>query len=302
MWLKERFYRGVKGHQLYNPDLYLSLRKATWDNPKLTERQIEAMKAEYPPDLLDVEMGGLFPDYGMSLFPPGHLEACIDQSLYDAAYIALNPEDDSPVKKGYALDEDPRHGLFHYEVPPEPGRLYIVGGDPGTDVPPKRNAAVIAVADVTNEPYRLVYFDWVVGKGSYNPFLRSYKHALNVYQPLYKGIDATGPQKGIDELAFENVGIQTDKINFGSDKNEMINSHLVAITNHNWRYPPIKGFLQQHGMYQLQDKDLAQDIVMATAQISYLARFMPKEALTNAPPAKPNYRNRRLRTTTRRRR
>jgi hypothetical protein len=42
----------------------------------------------------------------------------------------------------------------------------------------------------------------ILCKGSYNPFLRPYRYAQDKYTPLLKGIDATGTQKGVYELAF----------------------------------------------------------------------------------------------------
>lgn len=302
-WLLERFRKGDKEAREYDPRLYRSLRVATWDNPYLTKLQVEAMKAEYPPDLINVEMGGFFPDYGFSMFPQGHVLACVDQGLYDAAFSALYPQEANPdstaiPKKGYQLEEDPRHGIIHFELPPEPGRVYIAAGDPGADVYPKRNSPVVAVADITEKPFRLVYFHWGSGKGSYNPFLRSYKYAIDKYSPVLKGIDATGPQKGMDELAFENQGIETDKINFTTDKNALLNSLVMDITNHNWAYPPIKGLTSQMSSYTLEaDKKKApQDIVMTMGELSYLQRFLPPLADVESQPPPANYRSRRQRT------
>lgn len=279
-WMIERFQKGDPKSPDYDPSMYRSLRVATWDNTALTLEQVEAMKAEYPPEMIDVEMGGMFPDYGFSMFPSSHVNACIDVSLYDLVYDATNPEDGEKPTQGYILNEDPRHGITHFEMQRKPGRIYIAGGDPGTDVYPKRNAAVVLVADVTEKPYKLVYFDWVSGKGSYNPFLRSYKHAIDKYDPILKGIDATGTQKGIDELAFENVGIKTDRINFTTDKSATLNSLIADITNHNWSFPPIKGLTRQLSSYtyEMDKKGEPQDIVMTMAELSYLVRFLPAQA------------------------
>jgi len=303
-WLRERFDKGWKGSPTYDERLYRSMRVATWDNPYLTRLQVEAMKAEYPPNLIDVEMGGMFPDYGFSMFPRVHVLACVEQGLYDAAFMALYPQEADPdsttiPKKGYKLEEDPRHGITHFELPAEPGRVYIAAGDPGQDSYPKRNAPCVAVADITEKPYRLVYFWWGSGQGSYNPFLRSYKYVIDKYTPVLKGIDATGTQKGIDELAFENQGIATDKINFTSDKNALLNSLVMDITNHNWSYPPIEGLIRQLSSYTLEGdrKKEPQDIVMTMGELSYLQRFLPPLADIESGPPPPVYRSRRQRTT-----
>lgn len=297
IWWQERFYRGLKGHETANLDLYRSLRITTWENTHLTPEQIAGMEAEYPPDMIDVELGGEFPEYGVSMFPSVHVNACTDQSLYDAAYVALNPEEGSP-EKGYKLDEDPRHGLVHFELPVQAGRLYVMGGDPGTDGYPRRNSPVVIVADMTEKPYKIVFFSWGSGKGSYMPFLTTYKYAIQKYSPALKGIDATGTQKALDELAFENVGIETDKLNFNTDKSAMLNSLSLDISNHNWSWPPIVGLKKQMNIYTLEDdkRGIPQDIVMTLAELSFLARYLPA-APEEIVGTKANYRNRRSRTT-----
>jgi len=280
-WLRENFDKGDPNSGMNedvnaaktNLRLYRSFRVATWDNTALTVDQVDAMRAEYPPDLVDVEMGGMFPEYGLSLFPAHYVGQCNDVSIYDAVLEALNKK---PVPGGYHLEEDPRHGITLFELPVEPGKYYIAAGDPGAGSYPARNAGCVMVADVTKRPWKLVYFHWVTGKGSYNPFLRSYKYAIEKYAPLYKGIDATGTQKAMDELAFENVGIETEKINFNNDKNGILNSLVSDITNIYWRFPPIKGLIRQLTTYteEADRQGEPQDTVMTIGQISFLARFI----------------------------
>ena len=233
------------------------------------------MEAEYSDDMIDVELKALFPEYGMSFFPKGHLHACTDQSLNDAMEEALRPEKGSP-KKGYDVEEHPRYGITKFQLPPNPRHAYIMAGDPGTDGPPHRNAGVVGVFDVTSRPIELVYFHWTEGKGSYNPFLNSYKMAMEMYRPVLKGMDTTGPQKAIDELAFENMGLSIDGINFQRDKDAMLNSLSMDVTNHNIKWPVIKGLIKQASSYskELELKKGDQDIVMMLAQGSFLARFV----------------------------
>lgn len=296
LWLKERFYRGWPGDPTMDLIQYVSLRMTTWENTHLTQEQIRAMEAEYPPDMLDVEMGAQFPDYGMSMFPMGHVDSCTDASLYDAAYTALNPED-GKVLSGYKLEEDPRHGVTHFELPVKPGRVYIIAGDPGMDGYPKRNAPSVIVADVTHRPYQVVYFYWGQGKGSYTPFLSHYRYALDKYTPILRGIDATGPQSGLADIAWENAGIEVDKLNFGSDKAGMLNNLSMDVTQHYWSWPPIKGLLRQMNTYvPTDDKKIPQDIVMSLAMISFLSRFIPSEDIKSAVVTRANYRNRNFRT------
>ena len=196
LWLRERFYKGWPEDPTADLEQYRSLRASTYENTHLTKAQIRAMEAEYPPDMIEVELGGNFPEFGMSMFPQVHVEACIDIASYDEIWSALNPDNGKP-ERGYQLEEDPRHGIILLDTPRLPGHVYISGGDPGIDNYPKRNAGVVMVADVTRTPHKLVYFHWLAGKGSYEPFLRSYHYAVQKFVPVLKGIDATGPQQEI---------------------------------------------------------------------------------------------------------
>jgi hypothetical protein len=274
-WLEERFERGWKENEKFDPSQYLSLRISTFMNTRLTRQQIELMVAEYSDDMIDVELRALFPDYGMSLFPRAHVQACTDQSLNDAVEMALHPEDGSKPKAGYRIEEHPRHGITKFEIPPEPGAVYVMAGDPGIEGPPKRNSPCVMVMEISRKPNRVVYFDWVDGKGSYNPFLLSYKYAMRKYRPILKGMDTTGTQKAIDELAFENMGLEVDGINFQRDKEAMLNSLNAAITNHAMSWPAIRGLIKQTSSYSREnEKKLTQDIVMTMAQLAFLERHI----------------------------
>jgi hypothetical protein len=88
-------------------------------------------------------------------------------------------------------------------------------------------------------------------------------------------------QKAIDELAFENNGIIVDGINFTSDKQAIINALSIAVTNHWFKWPIIKGLLNQMRNYR-RDEDtkttkMPQDIVMTLGIAAFLARYLPEE-------------------------
>jgi hypothetical protein len=177
-----------------------------------------------------------------------------------------------------------------------------MGGDPGVDGPPKRNAGVVFVADVSAKPVKIVFFHWVDGRGSYSPFLVSYKYCIEKYSPVLKGLDVTGTQKAIDELAFENYGIDVDGINFARDKDALLNSMSLALTNHDLQMPFIQGLHKQLSHYSREkDRQIAQDTVMALSIIAYLSRHVYDGNLAgggSVPPRRP----RRRRSNIRRRR
>ena len=306
LWLQERYYRGIKSSDKYDPG-YISFKVRTRDNTYLTTAQIEAMLSEYTDEMVVVEMDAEFPDYGLSMFPKSHISACTSQVLNDLVYTALNPaliEAKGPPKKGYVIEEHPRHGVTKYEVAYEPKASYIMAGDPGMDDPPKRNAGCVMVFRADTMPRQMVYFDWIFGHGSYNPFLNSYKYAINKYRPLIKVLDTTGPQRAMQELAFENAGIETDGINFTRDKDGAINALSLAITQHELVWPIIKGLNRQLSTYTRasdSDKDFPNDITMTMAMSAFALRNIP---LNNDPGALPvpTHAGRQRRTNRRRRR
>jgi hypothetical protein len=302
-WLEERFYRGWPENPEADLQNNLSLRISTYMNTKLTAQMISLMEAEYTDDMIDVELRAMFPEYGLTMFPRGHLLSCSDQSLNDAAEMALHPERGNP-RPGYVVEEHPRYGITKFELPADPGSIYIMAGDPGTDSPPKRNSGTVGVLDISKKPNQLVYFHWVDGRGSYNPFLFSYKYALEKYRPVLRGLDTTGTQKAIDELAFENVGITVDGISFNRDKEGMLNSLSMAVTNHTLCWPVIKGIQNQMISYSREnDSKIAQDIVMMMAELAFLERHAPEiESSTSAAGGTSGNRYSRRRTNVSRRR
>jgi hypothetical protein len=294
-WLRERFHRGDSSHRSFD-DGYRSIRSTVYDNIHLTPEQIALMEKEYTDEMIDVELKALFPDYGMSEFPVRHIEMCTDQTMNDQMEMAVHPEN-GQIKPGWMVQEHPRHGIHRWEMPYTPGHRYVMFGDPGTGDPPKRNAGCVIVADTSTRPYDIVYFDWVFGKGAYRPFLTSYKYAIAKYFPVLKGIDSTGTQKAIEELAFEDYGIEVEGINFQRDKDAMINSLSVGITDHWFRWPVIKGFRQIRQYQRKEDKKLAQDIVMTLAGVAFLCRYLPEQVSAEVNNARHgNYKNRKLRT------
>jgi hypothetical protein len=278
-WLIKRFDKGTPGHREAQLENYFAMRTTTYMNIHLTEQQIALMEAEYPPAMIDVELGGKFPDFGFGMFPKNHVQAITDIYLNDRANEGVRTSD-GKTKQGYVLQEDPRQGILRFELPRQRGHRYVLAGDPGVDNPPKRNTGVVVAFDVTTKPHELVYFHWVSGHGSYYPYLDSYERAMRKYQPTMKGMDVTGPQKAIDELAFESRGIHIDKVHFGRDKSAILNDLSFAITGHEIRIPMIKGMNSQLLTYNRergQDKKFAQDIVMALGMAAWLSRYAPDE-------------------------
>jgi hypothetical protein len=301
-WLKTRFHKGYPGHSKANLKHYYSIRARTRDNTHLTEAQIQAMERMYPSELIAVEMDAEFPDFGFGMFPESHVAACTDLAMNEELNAAVRTSDGKD-KPGYRLEEDPRHGILKFEFPYNPHGLYIASGDPGVDNPPKRNAGVVMVADLSEGDIKIVYMHWVTGNGKYDPWIQSLKYAIQKYYPILRGIDATGTQKAIDELAFENFGIQTDKLLMQRDKDAMLNALSIDFSGHKLRFPQVPGLHKQLVSYSrdLDNKSLPQDLVMTLAQLSFLARFAPEDVDEDEQTQVNNYWNRHTRSVRRRR-
>ncbi|MFM8321151.1 MAG: terminase large subunit domain-containing protein [Chloroflexota bacterium] len=288
-WLRERFDRGWTGSGKEELNNYLSMRVRTRDNTMLPAGQIDLMEAEYSDEMRAVELDAEFPDYGLSMFPRRSITACTSAALNDLMYEAVEPEQ-GKARTGYLLEEHFRHGITRFELPFDPSHEYVLAGDPGTDDPPRNNAAAVGVLDVTLKPNRLVYLHWVAGHGSYNPFMQSYKYAMEKYHPIIKAIDSTGTQKGIRELGFENYGIQTDGINFSTEKSPALNSLSLALTEQTIQFPLIKGLDSQLASYTLENdkkNDFPKDLTMLLAMLAYAARLTLREESKEKP--KPNH-------------
>lgn len=284
-WLRERFDRGWPDSGKEDLDKYLSFKIRTYDNTRLPREQIELMEAEYSDEMKLVELCAEFPDYGLSMFPKRAILACTNPALNDQMYEALYPED-GKAKPGWALEEHPRHGVTRFEMPFDPSHEYVLAGDPGVDDPPRNNAGAVGALDVTLKPNRLVYFHWVAGHGSYNPFMQAYRYGLEKYHPIVKAIDSTGTQKGIRELGFENYGIETDGINFATEKSPAINSLSLALTGQTLQFPRLKGLDSQLSNYTLEnDKktDFPKDLTMLMAMLAYAARLSLREESREKP-------------------
>ena len=280
-WLIDMWEKGHpdEGDE-YDPYHYCSIRTTTYDNTFLTEGQIAEIVRDYSDAMIQQEVMAQFPDYGDTEFSRASIELCETLMMNDLMELATRgPQTNDPhwrPEPGWSVIEHPRHGILYWQIPPQTGHRYVMAGDPGSASPPKRNSGVVGVFDVTNDPYELVYFHWVDGHGSLLPFLRSYKGALDAYEPIFCGLDTTGPQKSMEELAFAEHGINVDKINFQRDKDAMVNALKWALSKGQLRFPVIKGMHSQLRAYKRdEDKKMQQDIIAMLMQIPYLCKFLP---------------------------
>lgn len=275
--LRDRWDRGVDPqHPEYDPTKFLSMRVTIYDNPYIPQWQKDEIFASMTPEDRDVDLYGHFPEGLGSIFRNQLVNDAIDAALNDVLDEAIEE-----ARPGYDVRRAGYSGILRYEVPREQGRTYVLGGDPGVGTPPHRNAPCVIVLDVTEKPFTLVYFDWIDGGGRYRPFLESFRYAKDKYHPLFSGIDSTGPQMMMNELAFEEHGIEVDSINFSRDKMGMVNATRMLLGERQLRMPLLTGLSRQLKQYELDDRDLAQDTVCALMMCAHLGRFVhPEQAAT----------------------
>jgi len=284
-WLRVRFERGTEGSTMeeFDPTSYCSLRSTLYDNHHIPEWQRNEIIKDLPQEMILQEIEAEFPDWGLSEFPESHITACEDLYLNARMEQLINPiivnadgtENMGTPAPGATYVEVPRVGVTYWEMPYDPSRVYVIASDPGTASPPRRNSPVVLAFDVTDKPYELVYFAWVSGNGSYIPWLKSFRYALDKYKPVLRGMDATGTQKAIDELVLEREGIEVDAVNFARDKLGMLNTLKMLLQNHELKFPFIKGIRTQLRSYQVKDDKISQDIVAALMVFAYVSRFIP---------------------------
>ncbi len=285
-WLRELWDMGHDpAHPSYDPVLNLSLRVVMYDNYYLNPQQIANIEASMDDEVKDVELLGFFPEGMGTEFTRGQVADIFNMELNNEARgvrMVSGEELWGAAPEGYRIEEHHHHGLTMYEKPRDARGVYVLAGDPGTGAPPKRNAACVAVINIAVWPHEIVYFHWINGRGKYEPFLSSYRYAMEKYNPLYQGIDATGTQSALHELAFEAYGLNVEAIKFNSDKLEMLNSLKMLVQRGGLTGPLIKGMRNQLTRYQLPDKELVQDIVCTLMMASWLCRFANIPSNTDA--------------------
>jgi hypothetical protein len=258
-----------------DPGYFLSMIVKSEAN--LSEDDIESFKLVIPKDQWETVLEGKKPEGSGEHFHINSVSACEDWTLNrHAQYHLLEKAIPTP---DWAYEENSGAGCTHFEMPSQAvkGRQYLQIGDPGSDNPPRRNAGVVWVLDITDFPKRpatLVYFKWVYGHGTYDNFLTSYEYAFRKYRPTDALIDSTGTQKLWNEQVLLDRGIMAVGMNFSGDKKGMLVAAMRLVERQFIRWPYIQGIRSQLLTYRLaDDARLAQDIVATLMMAAYFLRM-----------------------------
>ncbi len=181
-----------------------------------------------------------------------------------------------------------RGELDHYELPPEPGHWYLCSWDLGKKTDASgRGATVGCVLDITSKPWRLVAYRWEAGSGylAAMEWIKEwhYRYSCAGQAKVETVIDATGKGDVVNEILEQEARLPVDGIVYSNaSKPLLIHAAQIAFERGMLRMPFIKRLVDQLQAYELDDKDLAQDIVMMLAQALYRARDRSGEL---SPPA-----------------
>lgn len=266
----------------WEPETYKSFNPGTWDNQYLSAQDIKNLERRVSGSLgvnqaqIAQWLGGQRPTGAGRHFSVESIKRCHDPALDRLMEMNLESQASTTVVPGeenkWIMRSAPGVGTYHWEAPPDHrgGRVYLVVGDPGQANPPDRNSPPIIVWDITNfpsEPATLRAFHWVFANGSYWQFLVEFERLVKKYKAYGRcAFDATGTQKGFDELAFSLMGLQAEGINLAmSNKFLALNTLKLFMDNGLIRYPYIAHMQSQLSNYELPDNKLRQDIVMCMA-------------------------------------
>lgn len=277
-----------------DPVNHLAIVVSTRDNKNVTDAQLKRFLARIPESEHKQFIDGLRPEGKGDYFSKEAVFACENQLMAERLEDGV-----AAGKSGYIMLEDRATGIYHYETPPQPGRMYMVFGDPGIDSAPKRNAPVIGVFDVTEvpaKPAQVVALWWGDGGGRITPFVDMLLGYIERYPAVFAGIDSTATQKNTaeminlqtfgeqimqigedDERALENLSVQQiSGMDFsGSRKAGYLVALRALLEAKLITWPKnVIGFRQQLTNYSLdKDKRIAQDLVAMLAMAAWAIRI-----------------------------
>lgn len=271
-----------------SPEDFLSIVVSSRHNKNVTEDQLKKMLMRIPEDERQRFIDGTRPEGRGKFFDKHSVYQCeIPHAVEMAKKYQL---EDRP---GYKVEKIHGAGVTYYKIPPLPNQLYMLFGDPGAGAAPARNAPVLMCWDVTDFPTlpaKLVAFYWGNGGGKIGPFIDQLLQMMNIYRPLYAGIDSTGPQKNmnflINEYALkefleknENTENMIQKISgmdfSGSKKVGYLHAARLLVEAGLLTWPKeIVGIRSQLTNYDLEnDKKIPQDIVATMAMSAHAIRM-----------------------------
>lgn len=281
-WLLDEYQRGDPNYpDKYQPDRYLSLRVRSFDNPYLDKHELEVLQDGYSERQRKQELEGLFLDPEDAVFSWEAIQWMSDVSRPEVKELtsAIESLSEDPIMDGFipkVLDKTDYH---RYQLPPGQNRTYLCSWDIGTTATHHlgRNATVGMVFDITALPWRLVAFRREP-KASYSMIVQWIKEWHLYYNNrqlngIETVLDATGSGKPVEQILQDEHGLDARGIVYtSSSKPDIISAGAVAIERGQVIAPPIRSLSDELSAYEIADKKITQDCVMAFCQGLHRAR------------------------------
>lgn len=251
-----------------DPEHYKSITVTSYDNPYLTERDLDNFETfvGHDEEAIGIKLRGERPLGNGKEFSRDVLTRMrmpeLDRQM-DAGLNASLP--------GYSKQSAPNVGVHEWLLPYVEGHTYLVVSDPGTGDPPDRDAYGILIWDISlfpSQPATLAGFVWGFGKGKIINWAN--KHAEMVWRFKAIGrnaIDATGYQAGYDEWMSILSNLLVEKMSLSAgNKAHCLNAAKMLTAHELMKIPPsLTGLLNQLQRYDYHEetKRTKQDLVMA---------------------------------------
>lgn len=234
------------------------------------QRDLLTQQFEDDPDGLRVEMLAERPRAVGDVFVQDHLDNLFDEDLKEEALLAVEEKANNWLYQTYG-----EYGLVRYQKPAVKGGTYAAGGDPGTGRVPHRNKWVNLVARIDRRPFEIVYARTGNlsrrGQGSIKPWIADCQHILGHYRMPegHFAAEAGGPQKNVHEVVWPD-NLLIAPLNMNLIKPTLIMQTQLMLQAGLFVSPHIGLLEQELAAYQLQDRRLDQDFVMALLALAYV--------------------------------
>jgi len=277
-WLMELWRRGDPAYEEYDPSSYLSLRVRTIDNPHISRRAFEDLAAGYTERQRRQELEGEFLDPETSVFPWEAIQAMSNPERAEVAALMERIDRLSEEKGTKVIDRD-RSDYARFQLPPGKGHHYLISWDLGTKATHHlgRNATVGFVLCIDRRPWEVVGYRRE-SQATYPMIIQWIKewhttysnHGQNSVETI---IDATGSGNVVREILQEEYGLDVAGLTYSqASKPDVINAGQIALERGWVVAPPIRVLLDELSAYEIVDKKIPQDTVIALCQALRRAR------------------------------
>lgn len=284
-WLYDEHKKGDPGFpDVYNPKRYLSLRIRSIDNPYLDRDELQELMAQYSDRQRKQELEGAFLDPEDAVFSYEAIQYMCDTTRPEVFALSDAIDKLADARAGDETGFVPKvldNGDYaRYQLPPGQNRTYLISWDLGTTATRHlgRNATVGMVFDITELPWKLVAYRRE-RKASYSLIVQWIKewhlhYNMHGHNSVETVIDSTGSGNPIKEILQDEHNLDVDGIVYTStSKPDIINAGQVCIERQLVIAPPIRALLDELSGYEINDKKIVQDCVMAFCQGLHRARM-----------------------------